>query len=92
MSEPIPEQVDRYMEMMAFQDLEKLPSLSEKVVRHRLQTAIVVAKMVQEGVDVFSSKEDVAKSMEDYNAGRYYTLGKLGLERNPDWPKEANDE
>ncbi len=77
MNKPIPEQLDYYLNLMAFQDLREVETLSEKVLRARMRTAVVLAKMVKRGVDVFDvTGRAVTKSMEDYNAGRYYTLGR----------------
>jgi len=53
MTKPIPDQVYYYMNMMAFQKTEEVDKLSPYVLRARLKSAILTAKMVKLGVDVY---------------------------------------
>lgn len=88
MTKALPEQVARYIEMMSYQSVREVDTFDVKLLRSRLKGAIIIAKMVREGIDVFPLPEDITKALGDYNEGRYIELGNM----NGEPEKEADDE
>lgn len=94
MSAPIPEQVDYFINMLASQDLKEIVGLHEYVLRSRLNTVTVVARLLKSGVDVFDvTGESTKKAMEDMKAGRFFTLeldadGNILLVKNQEFPDD----